>query len=135
MFKMLSTITLFGLLTIPTAHAQSSPIQVKIPFAFTVHDGMLAAGDYQLRYNSTAHVISIQGLDQNASGLLMPAVAIAGADGPGKLVFNCYDKSCYLAQVWQGAAAGGRGLQVTQGDQERRISFVIHPISTTIAAK
>ncbi len=96
---------------------------------------MLAAGNYRLTYNSTAHILSIRGLDQNSGRVFTTAVASAAADGPGKLVFNCYNKSCYLAEIWQGAAAGSRGLQVPQGEQERRIAFLRRAVSMTVATK
>ena len=51
MFKMFSTMTLFGLLTISAAYGGSSQtLKADIPFAFMVRNTTLAAGNYQLTY-------------------------------------------------------------------------------------
>lgn len=136
MFKTFSTMTLLGLLTLSAAQAQSEqPIHAKVPFAFTVQNTTLAAGSYQFTYSNTAHILSIRNLDANSGAVFTSAVANASAGGSGKLVFNCYGKSCYLARVWQGRQAGGRGLQLRQDERERRLSSLIRVVSVTIAAK
>ena len=76
MFKTFS-MTLLGLLALSAARAQSSqPIRAEIPFAFTVQNMNLAAGNYQLKYNNTAHILSIRDLGQNSEnsfGNFIPA--------------------------------------------------------------
>jgi hypothetical protein len=134
MFKTFSTITVLTLLTLSAARAQSEqPIQAKVPFAFTVQNTTLAAGNYRLTYSPTAHILSIRSLDQNSGTAVIHAMQSAGADGPGKLVFNCYEGGCYLAKVWPGA--GGRGLQVPQAERQRELSFLTRVVSMTMAAK
>lgn len=136
MFNTFSTITVLSLLTLSAAQAQSEqPIQAKVPFAFTVQNATLSAGNYRLTYSQTAHILSIRGLDQNAGAAFVRAMPGVGADGPSRLVFKCESKSCYLAHVWQGAGAGGRGLQVPQAERERTLSFQARVVSTTMAAK
>ena len=139
MFKTFSTMTLLGLATISAGYAQSSQwIQAKVPFAFTVQNTTLSAGNYQLTYSNTAHSLSIRGLDQNSSGAFataIPATASGSSNDTAWLVFQCYGKTCYLARVWQGTGAGGRSLQVTQGEQERRLSLLTRVVSITIVAK
>ena len=133
MFKTFSTIIVLTL-SLSAAQAQSErPIQAKVPFAFTVQNTTLAAGNYRLTYNQTAHILSIQGLDQNPGVAFIRAMPSAGADGPGKIVFNCYEGSCYLAKVWPGAE--GRGLQVPQGERQPKLSFLTRVVSVTMAAK
>lgn len=134
MFKTFSTITVLSFLALSAAQAQSEqPLQAKVPFAFTVQNTTLAAGNYRLTYSPSSHILSIRGLEQNSGGVFMQAMASADADGSGKLVFNCYEGSCYLAQVWQGA--GGRSLQVPHAERERRLSFQTRVVSMTMAAK
>jgi len=136
MFKIFSTMTLFGILTVSASHAQSNqPIQAHVPFAFTVQATTLTPGHYQLTYSSSSHILSILGLDQDSGGAFVTALSVTAASGPGKLVFNCYNKSCYLAQVWQGATAGGAGLRLPHTEQERRIAVLTRAVSITIPAK
>ena len=137
MTKMFSTIILSGLAMIPVAYAQSSqPIQTKVPFAFTVQNTNLPAGSYQLTYSNTAHTLWIRGLDSNSKGAFVtvsPADASEASGTSGKLVFDCYGKSCYLAQVWRGGAT--RGLKVRQSGPQRVLSFSMRTVTVTIPAK
>lgn len=138
MTKMFSTIILSGLATISAAYAQSTqPIQAKVPFAFSVKDTTLAAGAYRLTYSNTARVLSIQGVEGTEGGafaLALPESAPGASHQSPKLVFRCYDKACYLAEVWQGTIGGDRNLEVPQ-PRERKVAFVTRVISITIAAK
>lgn len=134
MFKTFSTMIVLNLLALSAVEAQSvQPLQAKVPFTFTVQNMTLAAGNYRLTYSPTAHILSIRGLDQNSGGAFIHAMQSADADGPGKIVFNCYEGSCYLAKVWPGA--GGRGLQVPQGERQRKLSLQTRVVSMTTAPK
>ena len=139
MFKMFSPITLLGLATISAAYAQSGqPIQAKVPFAFMVQNTTLTAGNYQLTYNNSAHSLSIRGLDQNSAGAFVtaqPTSAAASSGEPGRLIFDCYGKTCYLAQVWQGSVGGDRGLKVHQTEAQRGLSVAARVVSITIPVK
>lgn len=135
MFKISSKITLFGLSTISAAYAQfGQPIQANIPFAFTVQDTTLASGDYQLTYNNSAHILTIRGSHQRSGTAF--ATEESGLPGASpSLVFNCYNKTCYLARIRQGAIGGGRGWQVRETERRRTLSFATRVISITIPAK
>ena len=137
MTKIFSTIILSALAMIPSAYAQSSqPLQAKVPFAFTVQDTSLPAGSYQLTYSNTAHSLWIRGLDSNSKGAFAtasPADASEASDTSGKLVFNCYGQSCYLAQVWRGGT-GSRGLNVRWNKPRRALSFSVRAVTVTIPA-
>ena len=139
MFKMFSTMTVCGLLTISAAYAQSDqPIQAKVPFPFMAQDTALAPGTYQLTYNTSAHRLKILGLDQNSESSFataVPATASTSRDDSAKLVFQCYGKACYLAQVWQGSIGAGRGLQVPHPEPPRKLTLATRVVSITIPAK
>jgi hypothetical protein len=139
MFKMFSTTTVLGLLILSAAQAQSGrPIQAKVPFAFTVQNTTLAAGNYQLTYNQTAHILSIQGLDRNSSAAFVTAEPVSPSErvnGPGGLVFDCYERSCLLSRVWQGAKSGAQGLKVMRSPREHRVAIAASVVSITIPVK
>ncbi len=135
MFKTFATITLLGVATISGVLAQSAqPLQADVPFAFTVSDTILPAGHYQLTYNNTAHVLSIRGLDQNPGGGFVTAQPISASNSSeqARLKFDCYDKTCYLAQAWQGSTTG---LKVRQPERERRLALVKRVLTVTIPAR
>jgi hypothetical protein len=136
MSKMFLTLTLFGLLAGMAAHAQSSqPLQANVPFAFTVREATLPAGSYRLTFSPTAHVLHVQGVNEpadNALTLATPGSDPQGRDGAARLVFHCYGKACYLAQVWDGSTAG-TGFELPHAQQERRLAFQTRVISMTVA--
>lgn len=138
MFKMFSTLTLFGLAMVSAVCAQSfQPAQAKIPFAFAVQHTTLAAGNYQLTYTNTG-ILSIRGLDRNSGALFantIPADAPRPWNGPGKLVFDCYGRTCYLAQVWPGGSGGNRGLALRRTEPKRVLALTTRVIASTIPAK
>ena len=126
MTKLLSIITVYGLLMVSAVYAQSrQPIEAKVPFAFRVQNATLATGTYRLTYSTSAHRLMIQGLDPNSKGAFasaVPATDPGSLGRSGKLVFQCYDKICYLAQVWQGSIGNGRGLQVPHPQPDRNLA-------------
>ncbi len=139
MFKTFSTMTLLGLLTLSAAQAQSSqPIRAKVPFAFAVQNTMMAAGNYELLYSSSSHILTVRGLDQNSSTLHFTAQLTSDARqrlGATKLVFGCYGENCFLTRVWQGAGLGGRGLLLPPSPRQRSLAFSARAVSITIPAK
>ncbi|HEY6989420.1 MAG TPA: hypothetical protein VH369_13590 [Bryobacteraceae bacterium] len=139
MTKMFSTMTVYGLLTVCAAYAQSEqPIQAKIPFAFRAQNTSLAAGTYQLTYNTGAHTLMIQSLGLNSKGAFAIAVPTTDSGAPGesgKLVFDCYEKACYLARVWQGRIGSGRGLKVPHPQPEAKVVFAARLVAITVPAK
>ncbi|MBV9498340.1 MAG: hypothetical protein JO138_03095 [Acidobacteriaceae bacterium] len=138
MFKMFSITTLLGLSTI-SAYAQSSaPIQAEVPFAFMVQDTTLPAGNYQFTYNSSAQRLLIRGLGQSSEGVFATAVPVTASESSNvstRLIFKCYDNTCYLEQVSQGGISGNQGLKVPQGVEERRMAFLPPAVPITIPAK
>jgi len=138
MTKIFSAVILSAVAMMPSAFAQSSqPLQAKVPFAFSVQNTSLPAGNYQLTYNNTAHSLWIRGLDSNSKGAFVtaiPADASEASDTSGKLMFDCYGQSCSLAQVWRGGNAS-RGLKVRQSEQLRALSFSVRRVIVTIPAK
>lgn len=139
MFKIFSIMTLLALATISAAYAQSSErTQAKVPFAFMVQNTTLSAGNYQLTYNNSAHSLAIRGLDQNSRAAFVtaePTTASESSSRSGRLVFQCYGSTCYLAQVWHGGSDGNRGLRLHPTEPERKLAFATRAISITIAAK
>lgn len=139
MTKMFSTIILSGLAMMSTAYAQSSqPIQAKVPFAFTVQGTILAAGNYRLTYSDTARILYVRGVEGTWGGafvLARPESAPGASKQSAKLVFQCHDKACCLAQVWQGSISGDRRLEVPQPARERELGFKTRVVSMTIPTK
>jgi len=139
MIKMFSTMIFSGLAMISTAYAQSSqPIQAQVPFAFRVQGATFAAGKYRLTYSDTAGILAVRGVGATSGGAflrVMPESAPGASRPSAKLVFQCYDNACYLAQVWQGRIGGDRRLEVLQPTRERELAFETRLVSITSSHK
>jgi hypothetical protein len=136
MFKNISTLTIFGLLTMSAAQAQSNqPLRAQIPFAFEVQNTTLQAGTYQLSYSDTSHVLTLKGAKDAIFVPMRPAAHSPVASETGKVLFQCYGAGCYLAAVWPSAASGKSALQVMKPEPSRRISFVTRAVPLTRPAK
>jgi hypothetical protein len=139
MTKMFSITAVYGLLMVSAAYAQSGqPIQAKVPFAFRAQNATLAAGTYRLMYSTSDRTLMIQGLGPNSKAAFATAVPTTGPSSlgrSGKLVFQCDEKICYLAQVWQGSIGNGRGLQVPHPQPKRKVAFAARVVTITVPAK
>lgn len=137
--KMFWSIILSGLAMISTAYAQSSqPLQAKVPFAFKVQGTTFAAGSYRLTYSDTTRILYVRGVEDMSGGAFLRAIpqsAPGASKQSAKLVFQCHDSECYLAQVWQGNISGDRRLEVPQPARERELGFETRVVSITIPAK
>jgi hypothetical protein len=130
MFKTISTLTLFGLLTFSAAQAQSSqPVRAQVPFAFEAQGATLPAGTYQVTYDSNAHFLTIKGREHAVFVPMIPSADNPAPSDTGKLVFHCQDAKCYLAAGWPSAQSGGPALQVSKSEPQRRMLFETRSIS------
>jgi hypothetical protein len=88
------------LLALATANAQKTSATVDIPFAFTVDDVRMPAGDYIIS-SPSERVVTIQ----VAGGTLAKTAltnngSSAKSDGRAKLVFHKYGNAYFLAAAW-----------------------------------
>src|SRR5262245_6730884 len=93
-----------------------SPLEVTIPFDFTIGTKSFAAGKYSVRPQVSPSILAIQGVDGGSAGMaLTHAVQAIRPSGGTRLVFNRYGNNYFLSQVWtsgyQGATRSNRVRQ------------------------
>ena len=114
MMKTLSRIT--GMLALALLAAQAGraqePILANIPFAFTVGNTTLPAGEYRVeKLQDSSPALLIQRTDRGASMIVITsAVEVNAPQAQTKLIFHRYGKQCFLSQVWTAGHARGREL-------------------------
>ncbi len=131
MFKTVSTLTMFGLLAMSAAaQAQSNqPLRAQIPFAFQAQGATLPAGSYQLSYSQLSHVLTLKGANHTAFVTTKPAHSPVASEA-GKVLFQCYGDSCYLAAVWPPSAlSADPAVEVMKSRSPRHISFITRAVS------
>jgi hypothetical protein len=94
------------------------PIQVTIPFDFTIGSKSFPSGDYVVRPDMTHTVLAIQSVDgQSAAMALTTPMYGHNESGGARLIFNRYGDRYFLSQVWNGA----QGRELPRSTSEREL--------------
>ena len=124
-----------ALLAATTIRAQE-PVLVKIPFEFTAGKMTLPAGEYRVLQGYASPALLIQRMDRSAATFVNSnAVASNQPQAQTKLVFHCYGKQCFLAQVWRAGESRGRELLKSANEKEQAIARNEAPDQVTIVAR
>jgi hypothetical protein len=104
-----------------SANGQSNRmIRANVPFAFTVGDKALPAGEYTASSitQSNAAVVIRSSDSKDAAVRLSNAVKAGDSESQAKLVFHRYGQRYFLSEVWLGDTTGH---QLLKSKQERSI--------------
>lgn len=123
MMKTLPRIT--GMLALALLAAQAGqaqePVLANIPFAFTVGNMTLPAGEYRVeKLRDSSPALLIQRTDRGASMIVITsAVEVNAPQTQTKLIFKRYGKQCFLSQVWTAGNARGRALPNSRKEKQQ----------------
>ena len=99
-----------------STHAQSGGVRVRVPFEFEIANKTLPPGEY---------VVSSQGDQVWLKVYRGETVAVVQSnrtkhDGgkTGKVVFNCYEKLCFLSQLWLPDADAARQILTSKSEKQ-----------------
>jgi hypothetical protein len=122
-FTMLSLVSMFSLCAaVASANAQLiNPVRAKIPFAFSMGDKKLQAGEYTFRGLSPASKMMLaSSVDANTSVFQWTfGIQVLTAKNESKLVFHRYGDQYFLEQIW--LSGEKEGTQVPESRSERTI--------------
>ena len=99
----LITATLFALVAVAPANAQSTVIRANVPFEFHAGDQMLPAGQYQFTLDPLTKRIAVQAIE--GSGVAIVAAGqykVQTRDEGVSLTFNKYGDAYFLRAVTDG---------------------------------
>jgi hypothetical protein len=104
------------------------PLEVKIPFDFTVGAKRMSAGEYTVKYDVPGSLWVVRRDGKAACVVLTMAVQGKVTPEVGKLVFNRYGDSYFLAQIWSPGYDQGRQLPKSKAELEiaRNVGAVQH---------
>jgi hypothetical protein len=102
---------MIGLSSVPTFGQRMPGIKVNVPFTFSLNDKTYPAGDYTftaLRQN----IVVLQPTDHSKPAMIManPTAARSKQD-KSNVRFECYDRDCFLSQIWIPGHDGGYELR------------------------
>src|SRR6266498_1595955 len=93
---------------------------VSVPFGFVAGDKFLPAGDYSVQVNQDRGTVVLRHEDQSPLMILTIRKESRSVPQRGRLVFQRYGTSFFLAEVWSQANATGQTL--TPGAREKELA-------------
>jgi hypothetical protein len=93
---------------------------VSVPFGFVAGDKFLPAGDYSVQVNQERGTVVLRQEDQSPLMILTIRKESRSVPQRGRLVFQRYGTSFFLAEVWSQANATGQTL--TPGAREKELA-------------
>ena len=120
-------------IAIGVASAQSNePLTFRMPFAFTVGDQQMPAGEYTLLVPSPTGLLSIRNRADGNIGIFIASFPVEKPEAAGryKLVFHLYGSQYYMSEVWVPGYRTGR--MIIQHPSERQVAKNGEPQHVTV---
>lgn len=89
-----------------------------VPFTFQVGNRVVPAGQYSVVEQNQRGIIQMQNRASGKSVLAAAFIPKSGKGGQSKLSFRCYDKRCFLAEIWYADEPDGHALPMTARERE-----------------
>src|SRR5215467_1340444 len=120
---MTSLLVLCGFAATQAAKAQE-PVAVNIPFAFTVGETALPAGEYRVQKMDSNSAVLLIRCDEPRKSIMVTTNAAGGGkvQEQSKLVFHRYGNQLFLSQVRTAGYSSGRELHIGQREKEISLS-------------
>ena len=132
--KLYMLVTIMALLAgagLSSANAQtqsSGQLKATIPFAFSVGNQTMPAGEYTVRCtnpSSDVKVLQLRSSDGHESVLVRTSSVIGKLQGGARLVFYRYDDQYFFAQAW--LPSDSIGMQAPKSRNENRMARELAP--------
>ena len=108
------------IVSVPFAQAQSR-VKADVPFAFSLQDKAMPAGNYQIIALSD-RVLEVWNLDAQHGQLLAKQMSVQSSkDQSPKLVFHKYGDQYFLSQIWDGQ--NDTGIELAESKREKEVKM------------
>ncbi len=111
----LLAVGLFFLGGVISTHAQSEGVLVRVPFEFEVANKNLPPGEYVIF--SEHEQVWIRVYHGNTVAVVQSNATVHDGGKTGKVVFNCYEKLCFLSQLWLPDSDMGREILTSKAEK------------------
>ncbi|MGB8768271.1 MAG: hypothetical protein WCC92_01545 [Candidatus Korobacteraceae bacterium] len=108
------------IVSVPFVQAQSR-LNADVPFAFSLQDKAMPAGNYQIIANG--QVLEVRNLDSQKAQLLGKPMSVQSSkEESPKLVFHKYGDQYFLSQIWYGESNEGIGFAESSREKEVKMA-------------
>ena len=109
------------IVSVPFAQAQSR-VKAEVPFAFSLQDKAMPAGNYQIIAQSD-RVLEVWNLDARHGQLLAKQMSVQSSkEESPKLVFHKYGDQYFLSAIWYGDGHYGVGFAESKREKEVKMA-------------
>ena len=109
------------IVSVPLVQAQSR-VNADVPFAFSLLDKSMPAGNYQIIALSD-QALEVWNLDTEHGQLLAKQMSVESSkDQSPKLVFHKYGDQYFLSQIWYGYSHYGMGFAESKREKEVKMA-------------
>ncbi len=131
---LLGVLMLMAAMIVP-AYGQSTSegLTFDIPFNFTVEQQRLPAGQYLVTISGQNGLLMRRIDGRGAVVVLTQAIVSQERRETARLVFNCYDRRCFLSQAWPDTGSMGRLL--LKSSEEQELASMTKQDPTTLLAR
>jgi hypothetical protein len=117
----LATLAVALIVSVPFVQAQSK-LQADVPFAFTLQDKAMPAGNYQI-IAVDDQVLEVWNMDSHRGKLLLKQISVQAPEAKSpRLVFNKYGDHYFLSEIWDGRSKDGIALAESKLEKEVKMA-------------
>jgi len=98
-----------------STHAQSGGVYVRVPFEFEIANKTLPPGEYVV--SSEHDQVWVRAYRGNTVVVVQSNRVEHEGDRTGKVLFNCYEKVCFLSQLRLPDSAGSREILISKSEK------------------
>jgi len=107
------------LMSFSAAAGWGQTISANVPFGFQVNNKKMPAGEYSVKQLQTGSpVVVLSNWQAHTSAMVLASPIQPSADARPRMIFECGDNTCSLAEVWGTNARAG--VRVPQGRPSAR---------------
>jgi len=99
-----------------STHAQAGSVVVNVPFEFEVANKTLPSGEYVV--SSQGDQVWVRGYRGNWVAVVQSNRTVREGGKTGKVVFNCYERLCFLSQLWLPDADSSREIPTSKVEKQ-----------------
>jgi len=107
---------LFFLGGVSSAHAQTGGVHVRVPFEFEIANKTLPAGEYIV--SSDHDQVWLRVYRGDTVAVVQSNRVERDGENTGKVLFNCYEKLCFLSQLWLPDGHGAREIPISKTEKQ-----------------
>lgn len=106
---------LFFLGGVISTHAQTGGVYVRVPFEFEIASKTLPPGEYVV--SSEHEQVWVRVYHGNTVAVVQSNRIVKDGGRTGKVLFNCYEKLCFLSQLRLPDADGSREILISKSEK------------------